>query len=1381
MPVYTCEKCGKEFKYPSVLKKHMNRKTSCKKVVEQPSNLFDLLKNIKSNDIDKIFEEICKTQGEKGNLYEKIWDIIIKCGCHPKFNNRVFRHMYGNINLGKMDIIKDLEYYLKKNKTFSKNKGGSSDITLQKNDDTWIFISSKLYKDDNNHSIKDYEVQDILKEINEYKHIYKKYEIWLVVNDKIKVQKIIKFSQHTNDTISKNINGILDLNDLKKYYLLLQKELQKINLNNKGELNNRFCNSMEKLQLRFHQDLMTSQTLNKISEGEKTILWGWKCRAGKTFGVGGLLLKYYKKFNQCNCLIITPAPTETISQFVNDMFNRYRDFNYLNINEVKSGNELKSLLFKDNNNNNIIICSKQLLDDYITEDTKIQNIIDLNLDLIIFDENHFGGCSKLSKDIISTYSTDNTIKLFLTATFQKPLLEWNIPQHCQFYWNIEDEQLCKKRNIKGLVNKHGEEVLDFINEDNKEDILTIYDKMPNLELITTMMDSYRYNLIREQIKDTNYGFSMNVLFSLTKNDKFNFSKEVEDILSYISGSSMGALKDKKSIFERIKTISRNKDSRTTLCNQNFTTQLWFLPFGQGMKINNVSKCLKLKMSNDQILKYYEIMIINSNMDDKLKNLKDDINKKEKEAKANGKLGLILLAGNQCSLGITLPLCDIVVLLNNTLSVDKILQMMYRCMSESSDGSKKCGFVVDLNISRVLNTLLEYNINKKDTTIQNKFTYLIENNLINIDSDLFIGKEKQTKYGVKLVTKLLDIWKSDPINHHKRLLKKIENSIIELNNEDQKLLNTYFTSSGKSNNSVEIKFDDDNDQDLPTGNKKIKVLDKDKKENIEEEDDEEDTIKISLTKDILPFVIPLSCILTMNNNQMDFIKMLENIKQNNELLEVFNTQSTIWWNKKDRIELINKIVKKYIKKNSKYYNIAIQFKMSLQSLIDRPKELLELINSCLKPKKIEKKKFGEVFTPMSIINEMLDNLDEYYTKKHSKSIFEEKNFKWLDPANGMGNFPIGVYYRLMGGLKEQIIDKEERKKHILENMLYMSEFNKKNVFVSRQIFDIENKYELNLYCGDSLTLDTEKEWGVKEFDVVIGNPPYNKELKKSGATAFYNEFVEKFIDTCKYHTFIIPSRWFAGGKGLKKFRENMLKRKDIVYIRHFDNASKIFGNSVDIKGGVNYYLKSYKYDGDCNYNGNMIKLNSFDILVDSKFYNLINKINNYKNLQSIFITQNYYNLQTNSKKLKNTKKNDNFRLCYVSKQKGFIKYVDENDIDNKNIKKWKVITARTSHKGNSGFGNIFIGKQTEVHTKSYISFNVDTKKEAESLLSYLQCKIPNLLLSIRKMSIDISGNTCKWIPLPPLDRTWTDEKIYNYYKLTEIDIKLIKETKIVGYK
>ena len=73
--------------------------------------------------------------------------------------------------------------------------------------------------------------------------------------------------------------------------------------------------------------------------------------------------------------------------------------------------------------------------------------------------------------------------------------------------------------------------------------------------------------------------------------------------------------------------------------------------------------------------------------------------------------------------------------------------------------------------------------------------------------------------------------------------------------------------------------------------------------------------------------------------------------------------------------------------------------------------------------------------------------------------------------------MGKIYEFLGlnvGCVVPGINDEERKKHILENMLYMSEFNKKNVFISKQIFDIKNKYKLNIHHGDSLKLDTKKE-------------------------------------------------------------------------------------------------------------------------------------------------------------------------------------------------------------------------------------------------------------------------------------------------------------------
>ncbi len=132
-------------------------------------------------------------------------------------------------------------------------------------------------------------------------------------------------------------------------------------------------------------------------------------------------MKYHKKFLSLNALIITPAPTE-----------------------INKGSELNDMVLQENN---IIIVSKQLLDDYVFE-KKVEVIVKLNLDFIVFDENHFHETTQMSKNILQTYSCEKTVKLYVTATYSKPLHEWNNPSDCQFYWDIEDEQLCKKGIFK---------------------------------------------------------------------------------------------------------------------------------------------------------------------------------------------------------------------------------------------------------------------------------------------------------------------------------------------------------------------------------------------------------------------------------------------------------------------------------------------------------------------------------------------------------------------------------------------------------------------------------------------------------------------------------------------------------------------------------------------------------------------------------------------------------------------------------------------------------------------------------------------------------------------------------------------------------------------
>jgi hypothetical protein len=97
-------------------------------------------------------------------------------------------------------------------------------------------------------------------------------------------------------------------------------------------------------------------------------------------------------------------------------------------------------------------------------------------------------------------------------------------------------------------------------------------------------------------------------------------------------------------------------------------------------------------------------VYNRKNKDLASDIKDEIN--ETRINSQGfmvKLGLILLAGNMLTFRYYIKLYVIlVILMNNALSSDKVLQQMYRCMTEGEN--KKFGFVIDLNISRVLQHL-----------------------------------------------------------------------------------------------------------------------------------------------------------------------------------------------------------------------------------------------------------------------------------------------------------------------------------------------------------------------------------------------------------------------------------------------------------------------------------------------------------------------------------------------------------------------------------------------------------------------------------------------------------------------------------------------------
>lgn len=153
------------------------------------------------------------------------------------------------------------------------------------------------------------------------------------------------------------------------------------------------------------------------------------------------------------------------------------------------------------------------------------------------------------------------------------------------------------------------------------------------------------------------------------------------------------------------------------------------------------------------------------------------------------------------------------------------------------------------------------------------------------------------------------------------------------------------------------------------------------------------------------------------------------------------------------------------------------------------EIGEYVNSLIEDhmatKDKEKSELGEVFTPVTMI--------ETLCKEFPKSIWENPSHTWLDPASGIGNFPLVIFFWLMNGLRTKIPNKAKRAKHIIENMLYMVEINKTNAKVCKKLFHkVCPEATPNIHDGDFLQFKSSSvaaKWPSK-YTCVVGNPPYN---------------------------------------------------------------------------------------------------------------------------------------------------------------------------------------------------------------------------------------------------------------------------------------------------
>jgi hypothetical protein len=461
----------------------------------------------------------------------------------------------------------------------------------------------------------------------------------------------------------------------------------------------------------------------------------------------------------------------------------------------------------------------------------------------------------------------------------------------------------------------------------------------------------------------------------------------------------------------------------------------------------------------------------------------------------------------------------------------------------------------------------------------------------------------------------------------------------------------------------------------------------------------------------------------------------------------------------------------------FISIIILEKNDKNLMVELKNSISDFISKYEKVSKLESKLFGEVFTPRQLIDEMLDTLPV--------DVWGKPDLKWLDPAVGIGNFPAAILDRLMVGLESVIPNEDDRRKHILEEMLFMCDISTKNLFLLYQLFDRNNEFKLNVYRGSFLTEDFDKHmkdvWGLEGFDVVVGNPPYNKDGVGKGGGVFWKEFVFKsfrLLNEDGFLNMVHPTGW-RKPKGIRPSAGDvwdLYRQNNLIYVKISDEKIKGFP-TVDFytvqknKLYKNTFVKN-KFQ-DLEFDGN-IALNNFSFLphlINNKAISIINKlINNNGEKLEIKYDQSF----------KPTKADMNEsglpHSYFYDGEKYLIAYKSYNVLPDY-LNQSKIIMTYSNGKKKGNLYAKFFEKPIG-NTRNTMFYLTKDSDNVQSLVSFLNSKIIKFLLLITQYSDSPNHkNEFKILNLiaKPTSDLVSDCDFYEYLNLTQEEIDLIEKT------
>lgn len=316
----------------------------------------------------------------------------------------------------------------------------------------------------------------------------------------------------------------------------------------------------------------------------------------------------------------------------------------------------------------------------------------------------------------------------------------------------------------------------------------------------------------------------------------------------------------------------------------------------------------------------------------------------------------------------------------------------------------------------------------------------------------------------------------------------------------------------------------------------------------------------------------------------------------------------------------------------------------------------------------------------------------------------------------------------------------------------------------------------------------------KFKAIVGNPPY--QVMDGGNSASALPVYQDFVNTAKklphkYVSMIMPARWYAGGRGLDSFREEMLNDKSIKALFDFSDSRLCFP-TVNIAGGVCYFLQEQSYQGICSVvnidSTHKIAddraLNEYDVFVRSNYaIHILRKIAllEEEKLTNSVLSSNPFGFRTYARG-----ESLPFEGCVTlitSEGQGYVKR-SEIERNTNAVDCYNVIMTRAMSGGNkpSSTGSYQVIPATkrvilpgEICAETYICIGLFKDfNSANNLSKYLSTKFVRFLMLQALTSIMISQSSFQFVPLQDFSRPWTDADLYAKYKLTEDEISYIEK-------